>query len=134
VKEVFSLFDRDNDGAIICRDVISVLRSVGHNPTEDQVKDLIKVYDSEGEGVIEFPTFLEIMNNVRHEDDTEEDIEEAFRVFDPSGSGYISAVKLREKLTEEEVEDMIAYADRCCDGDINYREFIDVLLNDGDWP
>ena len=48
VKEVFSLFDRDNDGAIMSKEVICVLRSVGYNPTEIEVKDLLDIYDAEG--------------------------------------------------------------------------------------
>ena len=46
--------------------------------------------------------------------DTEEELVEAFKVFDRDGNGYISAAELRhvmtnlgEKLTEEEVDEMI---------------------------
>jgi len=50
--------------------------------------------------------------------DSQEEIQEAFKVFDKDGNGYISAAELRhvmtslgEKLTEEEVDEMIREAD-----------------------
>ncbi len=60
--------------------------------------------------------------------DTEEEIREAFKVFDKDNNGFISAAELRhvmtnlgEKLTEEEVEEMIREADVDGDGQINYE-------------
>merc|ERR1712060_688546 len=50
--------------------------------------------------------------------DSEEELKEAFRVFDKDGNGFISAAELRhimtnlgEKLTDEEVDEMLREAD-----------------------
>jgi calmodulin len=50
-------------------------------------------------------------------------------VFDKDGNGFISAIELRhvmtnlgEKLTDEEVDEMIREADVDGDGQINYEE------------
>lgn len=59
--------------------------------------------------------------------DSEEELREAFRVFDKDGNSFISAAELRhvmtnlgEKLTDEEVNEMIREADIDGDGQVNY--------------
>ncbi|KAJ3676571.1 hypothetical protein LUZ60_003983 [Juncus effusus] len=64
-----------------------------------------------------------------------EELKEAFRVFDKDQNGFISAaelrhvmINLREKLTDEEVDEMIREADVDGDGQINYEEFVKVMM------
>eukprot|EP00802_Teleaulax_amphioxeia_P011378 Tamp_11410.p1 GENE.Tamp_11410~~Tamp_11410.p1 ORF type:complete len:208 (-),score=71.97 Tamp_11410:1298-1867(-) len=135
-KEAFSLFDKSGDGTITTKDLGTVIRALGKNPTEAELQDIINEVDPNGDGTVDFPSFLTIMARKMKDQDTEEDIIEAFRVFDKDGNGTISAAELRhvmtnlgEKLTDEEVDEMIREADVNGDGIIDYKEFTKIILN-----
>jgi len=132
-KEAFSLFDKDGDGTITTKELGTVMRSLGQNPTEAELQDMVNEVDADGNGTIDFPEFLTMMARKMKDTDSAEEIKEAFKVFDKDGNGYISAAELRhimtnlgEKLTDEEVDEMIREADVDGDGQINYDEFVDV--------
>jgi calmodulin len=89
---------------------------------------LICYWILQGNGTIDFPEFLTMMARKMKDTDSEEEIREAFRVFDKDGNGFISAAELRhvmtnlgEKLTDEEVDEMIREADIDGDGQVNYE-------------
>ena len=135
-KEAFALFDKDGDGTITTKELGTVMRSLGQNPTEAELQDMINEVDVDGNGTIDFPEFLSLMARKMKETDTEEELMEAFRVFDRDGNGFISAHELRhvmtnlgEKLTNEEVDEMIKEADLDGDGAINYEEFVRMMLS-----
>ena len=134
-KEAFSLFDKDGDGTITTKELGTVMRSLGQNPTEAELQDMINEVDADGNGTIDFPEFCTLMARKMKDTDSEEELKEAFRVFDKDGNGFISAAELRhimtnlgEKLTDEEVDEMIREADIDGDGQINYEEFVKVMM------
>jgi len=135
-KEAFSLFDKDGDGTITTKELGTVMRSLGQNPTEAELQDMINEVDADGNGTIDFPEFLTMMARKMKDTDSEEEIREAFRVFDKDGNGFISAAELRhvmtnlgEKLTDEEVDEMIREADIDGDGQVNYEEFVTMMTS-----
>lgn len=69
------------------------------------------------------------------DENAEEEMMEAFKIFDADGNGNITAEELRqimenlgEKLTKDEVEAMVKEADTDGDGQINYNEFVRMML------
>lgn len=136
IKEAFSLFDKDGDGYIGTGDLGTVMRSLGQNPTQAELQDMINDVNAAGRnGKIDFPEFLTLMARKLKDEDSEEEILEAFRVFDRDGNGFISTAELRhvmtsigEKLSEDEVNRMIKEADSDGDGQINYNEFVGIIM------
>ena len=121
-RDAFSLFDKNGDGSISTAELGEVMRSLGHKPTEEGLKIMIDEVDADGNGNIDFAEFLTLMARRMKAKDTQTEIAEAFKVFDKDNSGKISVKELRdvmtslgEKLTKNEVEDMIKDAD--IDGD-----------------
>merc|ERR1711939_926073 len=117
-KEVFQLFDTKGDGLIQVNQVGEVLRALGTNPTEGEVKKLVQSTVSvDGPDTrVTFETFLPMLQDVSSKPirDTVDDFVEGLKHFDKEGNGLISAVELRhlltglgEKMSEEEVELLI---------------------------
>ena len=57
-KEAFSLFDKDGDGTITPKELGTVMRSLGQNPTEGELKDMINEVDTDGELVLVIAWFV----------------------------------------------------------------------------
>ncbi|KAG0004499.1 hypothetical protein BGZ80_005611, partial [Entomortierella chlamydospora] len=60
-KEGFSLFDRKGNGTIEASSLGDLLRALGQNPTQSQVRDLVAEADPSGSNVINFDAFLKVL-------------------------------------------------------------------------
>ena len=90
------------------KELSTVMRYLGQNPTEAELQDMINEVDVGGNGTIDFPEFLSMMARKMKHMDTERELVEALKVFDCDGNGFISAAEFRhvmtnlcEKLTDE---------------------------------
>ena len=61
LKEAFSLFDWDGDGTIRTQDLGTLMRSLSFNPPDPILKDLLYEFAPDGNGLIDFPDFLNLM-------------------------------------------------------------------------
>ena len=50
-REAFSLFDKNGDGSISSKELGIVMRSLGQNPTDDELQDMINEVDFDGQSV-----------------------------------------------------------------------------------
>lgn len=146
-KELFESFDKNGDGDITADELKCVLKSLGQKVKTKYCKNMIKQYDKNRTKRMEFKEFLDMMANVfqyhlSHPDNQNEagactkdpevnkKLEELFESLDVDESGYIDAEeivklteKLGEKMTIDEVNDLIQQVDRDGDGRVNKDEF-----------
>jgi len=133
-KEAFGLFDKNGDGTISVKEFATVIRSLGINPSPEEVKKMVEEIDANHNKIIEFNEFVVFMENKMKRKDSEEDMIEIFKVFDADGDGLISRNELKNAmdtlgahLTEKDVNDILDVADEDNDGYINYSEFIGMI-------
>eukprot|EP00340_Litonotus_pictus_P001992 CAMPEP_0170526000 /NCGR_PEP_ID=MMETSP0209-20121228/11462_1 /TAXON_ID=665100 ORGANISM="Litonotus pictus, Strain P1" /NCGR_SAMPLE_ID=MMETSP0209 /ASSEMBLY_ACC=CAM_ASM_000301 /LENGTH=116 /DNA_ID=CAMNT_0010815589 /DNA_START=57 /DNA_END=407 /DNA_ORIENTATION=- len=112
------------------------MRNLGNPPTEGEVQDMIAEVDIDGNGNINFQEYISLMARRMRDGDLEEEMKQVFRLFDRDGNGLIGASELKslmigigEKITDDEVEDMIREADKDGDRFISYQEFKDIIEN-----
>ena len=105
-------------GTVTTKQLGTVMRSLGRNSTEAELKDMINEVDADENGAIDFREFSSLMAREMKDTDTEEELVEAFKVLDRDGNDFISAADLRhvmtnlgEKLTDEELDETIREAD-----------------------
>lgn len=132
-KEAFSLYDKAGEGAIDSKELGTVLRALGQNPSMAELEEMKTELESDS---VDFPSFLNLIANKIKDTETEEDLLEAFRVFDKDMQNTISAAELRhimtnmgEKLNDEEVDEMLKEADSDGSGKVNYAEFVKTMFS-----
>jgi len=88
---------------------------------------------------VDFDEFMKLVARKLQAVDIEEEILDAFRVFDKDGNGSISKEELRlaittlgEKVKEDELDELVKFADLDGDGTINYTGTATVGYNQVD--
>ncbi|MCY1060107.1 EF-hand domain-containing protein [Nannocystis sp. SCPEA4] len=124
--ESFRIFDTDGSGTISADELGAVMRSLGQDPTESQLRGLIEEVDTDGSGHIDFGEFTTLM--LARYGDRRSRLELAFAVFDRDGSGRITAEEMggvmsQVGLTARELDEMIKEVDVDGDGSIGFAEF-----------
>ena len=87
---------QDGSGTISTKELLGVMRSMGQNPTEDELLALVMEVDINGDGTIDFQEFLGMMKQKANEADQESDLKEAFMIFDRDKNGYIDMKELKQ--------------------------------------
>ena len=81
-RGVFEMFDVDNDKNISVKELSTIMRSLGQNPTEEEVNQMIKDADEDESGEIDFYEFCNLMAKRIKETDHDEELIEVFNLFD----------------------------------------------------
>ena len=134
LQEAFNVFDKDNDGSITIKELRTAMRSLGYNPSAEELQDLIREYDKDDSGTIELNEFMKLMTNKIKEQDEVNQLIEMFEVFDRDGDGLLSKDEIKnvfnsinEEINDEILEEFIKEADLDNDGKINFKEFVNLF-------
>ncbi|XP_045186056.1 uncharacterized protein LOC123544056 isoform X2 [Mercenaria mercenaria] len=133
-REAFNIFDRDGSGSITAKELAIAMRSLGKNPTDEELERMMTEVDVDGNGELDFDEFCDLMSRNKKDVTSHKAIEEAFKVFDKEGKGSIPREYFRhimttmgERLTDEEVDEMLDEADADGDGEIDILEFTSMI-------
>ncbi|CDW88706.1 calmodulin [Stylonychia lemnae] len=135
LKEAFSLFDRDGDGTITIKELQVVMRSIGQNPNEEEIREMIREVDSVNTEEVDYNGFMELMAKKMKEGEMNEELVEAFKTFDKNNKGYYNVEELKEvmlqygeKLNDDEVKLMFDETDIDHDGRITFEDFVLMMM------
>ncbi|XP_066929043.1 myosin-2 essential light chain-like isoform X1 [Clytia hemisphaerica] len=136
-RDTFSLFDKQGDGKIECGDIGDILRALGCNPTQAEVKKIVADIDSSGQKRITFEEFIPIFHTMSKKKSScgFEAFSEGFRIFDRDNNGMVSVAEVRhlltslgEKLNSSDVDALVQGLEDSS-GMINYEEFVRGVMN-----
>jgi xanthine/uracil permease/Ca2+-binding EF-hand superfamily protein len=153
-KREFLKFDKDGSGKIDAAELKIAVRSLGLHISDAELAAMMAAADKDGDGEIDYVEFESMIKNsadgasdwnlVRQTVGGEgaEDVsasistlKDAFRRFDSDGSGTIDAAELKLamehmglRLSEAELTEMMASADKDGNGEIDIEEFQGMML------
>ncbi|XP_015450517.1 myosin light chain 5 [Pteropus alecto] len=132
-KEAFTLMDQNRDGFIDKEDLKDTYASLGKiNVKDDELDAMLK----EASGPINFTMFLNMFGEKLSGTDTEETILNAFKMLDPDGKGSVNKDYIKrllmsqaDKMTAEEVDQMLQFATIDAAGNLDYKALSYVLTH-----
>lgn len=134
IKEAFELFDEDGGGSIDAKELETAMRTLGFEPKKAEVQKMIQEVDNDGTGSIDFQEFLAMMTKKILERDPRAEMVKAFKLYDTEGTGGITfenlkrmATELGEKMSDQDLQEMLMEGDRNCDGEVDVEEFLRIF-------
>merc|ERR1719251_111389 len=116
----------------------SLNQSMHMKYTDEQLQNVMKEVDIDGNGSINVSEYLTLMQREKQKDllDNEEELKHDFNIIDEDQNGYINKSELQKAMTdylgvdqtEQSVDDLMNKIDIDRDGQIDYPEFVQAVL------
>ncbi|ETO13322.1 calmodulin 2-like protein [Reticulomyxa filosa] len=139
LKEAFTFFDHDNDGGISTQEIGHVMKTVGLEITDEELKDIMNDLDEDRDGHMNFDEFVLMMDRRMSVASQLDELKATFTFFDKNGDGKIDFDELKQVLTilgeqvsDKDVHDLIKEADTNGYGYIDFEEFIKIMTANED--
>uniref|UniRef100_A0A8C7HRC9 Myosin, light chain 1, alkali; skeletal, fast n=1 Tax=Oncorhynchus kisutch TaxID=8019 RepID=A0A8C7HRC9_ONCKI len=138
-KEAFGLFDRVGDSKVAYNQVADIMRALGQNPTNKEVRKVLGNPSDEDMAAkrLEFEAFLPMLQHIVNDPNkgTFDDYVEGLRVFDKEGNGTVMGAELRivlgtlgEKMSEAEIDGLMQ-GQEDENGSINFEAFVKHIMS-----
>lgn len=92
---LFKKFDKGKKNAVLVKDLGTMMRLLGYNPTEREIKEMVSKLDAEATGVFTKEAFFSCLARKERDSDTIQELTSAFKVFDKENNGKIEEKFLR---------------------------------------
>ena len=130
--ETFQKIDKDGDGYLTRKELLTHFDELDMNYTKDEVNHLFDLMDIDGDNQVSFDEFVAATVN-KDKMLTEQNIFNTFKRFDKDQNGKIEIAEFFEVLNEnnlfttQEVEEHIKDIDYNGDGHLDFQEFTQML-------
>lgn len=85
-------FDKDVDRTISTEELETAMLNVGKNPTKTELDALMKEFDADHNGRINFPQFLTKIAKIVGDEGSEKEILEAFQALGKNSDGFVTSL------------------------------------------
>ncbi|KAK6725903.1 hypothetical protein RB195_004305 [Necator americanus] len=141
-QKFFDDFDRGKQGYIMATQIGQIMRAMEQEFDEKTLRKLIRKFDADGSGKLEFDEFCALVYTVANtvdKDTLQKELRDAFRLFDKEGNGYISRPTLKallkeiaDDLTDQQLEEAVDEIDEDGSGKIEFEEFWELMAGESD--
>ena len=135
-RGVFAMYDVDGGGTISVTEITKMMKSLGQNPTEEEVKKMVEEADEDQSGEIDFKEFCSLLAKQLNQGEVDEEMIEVFKSFDTDHDDRIDAedlyrifIEFGHDASEEDCELLIKMHDADGDGYLDFTEFTAAFMN-----
>ena len=129
------MFDVDGDQTISVLELTKIMRTLGQNPTEEEVKKMVEEADEDGSGEIDFREFCTLLAKRFAETEGDEELVEVFALFDTDNDNLLDSedlkrvfVGLGHEISLEQCELLVKMYDADQDGYLDFTEFTAAFM------
>jgi len=140
LRKCFAMFDSGKTGCIEKEKIRTILNTIGAQYDSDELEALLEENDAEATGKLNFDSFVKVVAHFLEEQDEEamqKELKEAFRLYDKEGMGFIPTSCLKEilgalddKLTSDDLDNIITEIDADGSGTVDFDEFMEMMTGD----
>lgn len=134
IQQAFEIFDVDKSHLLDRNELRVALRSMGFEVSKEEIIAIMNRYDQEQKGYIDFDSFSRIAADKISQRNPETELHQLFLLFADQKLLKIGIDNLREvfesvneKISEEDLKQMIECFDQDHDGYITEEEFVNIM-------